>query len=384
MPNPCEYVEEFAEAIATPTIVLDVKYETTGASVDTPTDQAYGLELTSAADATSTLVADKSFDVVSSAAATSAAATGSNVDDALADSAAAAAAVTLERTLALTETADATGTPLYLVDTNVVSSAVASSTATLAPVRADEIEDGAAASDAVVIVRELNIVETANATAGVSVALVALETASAVASAAVVAAGAITLLAESTGQAAESVVTQWSTTVRCNSRGVATSEARPVDSAAPALWTNTENLAAAIWNQVPFDSYAMHDGLLLAAGEGGLYVFGANTDDGAQIAARVRGDLTDFGDAHKKRFDTAYLGGVAAGPMQLEVETEQGAYSYTSRQAPADVPTNHRFQLGRGLTGRYVRITLTNPNGVDFDAKDLQLVTGVSQRRIGG
>jgi hypothetical protein len=152
-----------------------------------------------------------------------------------------------------------------------------------------------------------------------------------------------------------------------------------------AFWANTEKLASATWDQVPFDSYIMHQGQLLAAGDAGLYKFGGDTDAGTQINAKVRSDLTDFDSAMKKCFEVATVGATSSAPFRITVTTEMGSFVYQTRKPSAMFPTNHLAPIGRGLVGRYVRMEIDNQvagfEGSDFSVNDVSIRVGETTRK---
>jgi len=158
----------------------------------------------------------------------------------------------------------------------------------------------------------------------------------------------------------------------------------PVDLTYPSIWASTERMASALWNQTPFESYAMHDGKLIAAGVDGIYLFEGNLDVAAPVLASVRGDLTDLGSNKKKVFDAALMSGTLSAPVRVTVETEMGRYSYDTHLPSASYPTTHRAPIGRGLAGRFVRFELDNESvgheGASFSLEDFTAGVADSER----
>ena len=151
------------------------------------------------------------------------------------------------------------------------------------------------------------------------------------------------------------------------------------------LWANSFTMAPGTWTGLPFNSMIEIDGVLYGAGAEGLYkmVDGVD-DDGTEISAAIVYDLEDFDDQQKKRFGTAYIGGTSAGRLNLQVLNEQGRFNYKTHLPATTKTTNFRAIFGRALQSRYVRLTITNPGGVDFSYNDLKVEVVSLSRRIGG
>lgn len=382
MPTYEELVTSSGDASAAATVeATGCGGNSTAAATGTPTVEL-GLNVASTADATATPdVLSIGYNASSTANAVATATAPISTSENVVSSAHAVSAAVVVREATATSTAEATATAAYTVDTLAVSSVNAVATAAPQTARTELVVESAAAVAAVQLGQDAAVTSTAAAVSAATLAIDAAETATAAASATAAPATIVAVAVVSEGVATATPLAQMETTVKLHSRGVASSSASVVDPNAQAFWTNTETMAPATWAQVPFNSYAMYDGTLFAAGPDGLFTFGGDLDAGAPIAARVQGDFTDFGDAHMKRVETAYANGVAADRLRLELATRKSKQSYDSHLPSSSAPTNHRFTLGRGMTGTNMRFTLTNPNGAFFDLKSIKLLIGTADRR---
>ena len=159
-----------------------------------------------------------------------------------------------------------------------------------------------------------------------------------------------------------------------------------LDQAPVTLWVNTKTMAAAVWEGLAVDAYAVFQDQLMASGDN-LVTFGADKDAGAAINVRIIDDWRHYGGEtmREARFVSAYLSAVAAAPMRIGVETDlNGAYQYDTHLASSVRFVNHRAVFGRGLRGEYARLSFINVNGADFDVAALAVYAFERPRHIGG
>lgn len=136
---------------------------------------------------------------------------------------------------------------------------------------------------------------------------------------------------------------------------------------------NTDLRAITEYRNVPFDSLVLFKGRTYAAGEGGIYQFGGDTDDGQPIEAWFTSFLTDFGTQKFKRSPDIWLGIKSDGELFVKVHTrdpDTGAkyedwYRVDKKQAEGSAPG--RAKLGRGLESTWWGLTVANVNGANFE-----------------
>lgn len=148
---------------------------------------------------------------------------------------------------------------------------------------------------------------------------------------------------------------------------------------------NTETTAASWYDNFDFESIAQLPGKVLAVGPDGLYELTGATDAGEQIDARVASGFTDFGAPQTKRLDTMYFGYTSESRISVTAETYESGHpptTYFLEQRAADVPRNSRVVPGKGLWGRYWRLTIRNVGGADFEVHDATADVAVSARRV--
>jgi len=149
-----------------------------------------------------------------------------------------------------------------------------------------------------------------------------------------------------------------------------------MDAESKAMWT---------YDNYPFNSFCQLGDRYLAAGPGGIFELGGTKDDTAEIQWKLRTGLLNFGASTKKRIDRMYLGYTTAGTVGLSVITtapdgEKVQYNYTMTTHTANVPTNDRMKVGRGLNSVYFAFEF-NGTG-DFSLSDAKILPMITTRRV--
>lgn len=230
--------------------------------------------------------------------------------------------------------------------------------------------EGASASSTVVLLRrvEESVTSTAEGTDGV-----------------VATAKPQTFLLLSSGEAASMVMLQSSSQLLLESTAEVSSDVWYKDPGRVAWLMNTETTAASWYDNFDFESITQPPGKVLAVGPDGLYELGGSTDSGEQIDAEVVSGFADFGAAQTKRVDNLYFGYTSEGRISVTTETYESGYppsTYYLEQRDASAPRNSRVTPGKGLWGRYWRMTIRNVDGADFEVHDATVDIAVSSRRV--
>lgn len=148
---------------------------------------------------------------------------------------------------------------------------------------------------------------------------------------------------------------------------------------------NTETTAASWYDNFDFDSILQPPGKVLAIGADGIYELTGNTDEGEQIDAEVVPGMVDFGAPQIKRIEYLYFGYTSEGRISVTPEVLDSGHSPTTyylEQRAATAPRNSRVEPGKGLWGRYWRMTIRNVDGADFEVHDATVDVAVSSRRV--
>lgn len=159
---------------------------------------------------------------------------------------------------------------------------------------------------------------------------------------------------------------------------------------------NTETKALTRFTAWPFNSYA-------ALGQGAARRYygmtadgirrvfdGADSDDGAPIAARVRLAMTNLGTGALKRMQAAYLGYTATGDLFLRAVTvdpkdgQKIAYTYRLKAQAGDAMRPARIQIGQGLKSVYWGFELEAVDGARFELDTLELLPLLLDGRVQG
>jgi len=146
--------------------------------------------------------------------------------------------------------------------------------------------------------------------------------------------------------------------------------------------------------QYPFERIVRFGSTYFGITPAGIYQLGGDTFAGVPIVAVITHPPHDFSGALGRSAERAQqkiktmrsimLTGHVPASVQVTVAvdddlTSSGAYSYTPE--PTDTARNHRIEVGRGLEGRYIAMSLTNPNGEDFTLEETSAEFDVSKQR---
>ena len=170
-----------------------------------------------------------------------------------------------------------------------------------------------------------------------------------------------------------------------SSSAEATSDVWFKDPTSKAWVMNTETTAMGWYDNFSFESIVSWKGRELAVGPDGIHELAGDTDNGEKIDSLVESGFTDFGVAQTKRLDNMYFGYTSDGQIAVQTEVyESGSppSTYLLEERDANAPRNSRVTPGKGLWGRYWRLTITNVDGADFEVHDATVDIAVSTRRI--
>lgn len=189
----------------------------------------------------------------------------------------------------------------------------------------------------------------------------------------------------STGNAASLVLMQTDHHTLMRSTAVTASDVWYKDPGHVAWVMNTETTAASWYDNFDFESIAQPPGAVLAVGPDGLYELTGDTDSGERIDAEVVSGFHDFGSQQTKRVDYMYFGYTSAGRISVTTEAYESGHppvTYFLEERLAKAPRNSRVQPGKGLFGRYWRMTIRNVEGADFEIHDAMVDIAVSNRKV--
>lgn len=165
-----------------------------------------------------------------------------------------------------------------------------------------------------------------------------------------------------------------------------------------ASWrAHVETWAVSRYTNTPWNSMAVIDGALFAAGPEGIYELAGNTDAGVEITATLQHDWLNWApdrrgnpapDHHLKRPRYLYLEEVKADgelAVTLGYVTIDGAKSVSEYPLPDVAATgfiNVRVPLGRGIRSQFLQPTIRNVAGSDFEFGGGRLVVDSLARNL--
>ena len=148
---------------------------------------------------------------------------------------------------------------------------------------------------------------------------------------------------------------------------------------------NMKNAALTEYNNFGFNSFAVFNGVVLAANGDGIRALGLESDDdGDPINGVVRSGKMSYGQTTVKRVPRIYFAGSSEGDLEFSTINDQGdRYTY-----PLEANSNlgmqqRRVKVGRGQKSRYWQWEAANTDGGAFSV-DAVIVGGDElSRRVG-
>lgn len=161
----------------------------------------------------------------------------------------------------------------------------------------------------------------------------------------------------------------------------------PVDMAQSWVVNTEGEMPISEYDNFEFDSLVQYKGAFYGASDAGLYVMGADTDEGAPITAELASLMLDFGTSRQKRMRSAYLGYTSDNQLVLKVRSvSDGVLSeHWFKACPvssASAPREGRIFVGQGLRSRYWQFELTNVDGGDFEIDQIEMYPLFLSRRV--
>jgi hypothetical protein len=162
-------------------------------------------------------------------------------------------------------------------------------------------------------------------------------------------------------------------------------------------WTaHAELMAMSRYTNYPFNSLAVVNGYLMAAGPAGIYDLRGDTDAGVHIDTALRHDISDDAidsdgqmqnDPHFKRPRYLYVSYQSDGVLRLNLGYVD--VNGTEQTASFDLPTQTanqfitgRIKLGRSIRSRYLRPTLVNLSGAAWGMNEMKLIADSIRRKV--
>jgi hypothetical protein len=160
----------------------------------------------------------------------------------------------------------------------------------------------------------------------------------------------------------------------------------PVDLAQGWVMNTEGDMPISEYDSFEFIAMAQFKGVLSGTSDDGLYVMGADTDDGQPITSEIASLMLDFGTSRQKRISSAYLGYTSESELVLKVRSVSDGvlfeHWYKACPVVADAPREGRVNVGKGLRSRYWQFELTNVDGGDFEIDQLEMYPIFLSRRV--
>ena len=147
---------------------------------------------------------------------------------------------------------------------------------------------------------------------------------------------------------------------------------------------NTRRGALTEYNAFEFNSYAVFNGKVVAAGPAGLVEIGLQSDDaGVPINSTVTTGQESFGSSEHKRVPRAYTSYSTDGDMRFStITTEGGTRTYALDWNHLHGIQQRRVPVGKGPKSRFWQFSVTNVGGADFSLNDVLVMPTKLRRRV--
>ena len=150
-------------------------------------------------------------------------------------------------------------------------------------------------------------------------------------------------------------------------------------------WTlNTRRGALTEYNAFEFNSYAVFNGKVIAAGPAGLVEVGLQSDDaGVPINSTVTTGQESFGSSAHKRVPRVYTSYSTDGDMRFStITTEGGTRTYALDWNHLHGVQQRRVPVGKGPKSRFWQFSVANVAGADFSLNDVLVMPTGLRRRV--
>lgn len=147
---------------------------------------------------------------------------------------------------------------------------------------------------------------------------------------------------------------------------------------------NLRNSALTEYDNFKFNSFALFNGVYLAAGPTGIHVLGTqDADDTTDITARVRTGSVDYGSTFLKRVPRLYVTGEFPTDMYFRtVTSEDGERTYVLHTNEITGVQQRRVPIGRGPKALKWAYELENIDGGDFRVSRVMPYPQELKRRV--
>lgn len=148
---------------------------------------------------------------------------------------------------------------------------------------------------------------------------------------------------------------------------------------------NTENFGVTTFSNYDFNSFANFNNSYIAASSSGLFLLSGNTDYGEQINMEITKKQFGGDVRNNKRFRDVFIATETDGPVEVELQVDNETYVYQKDpyyDLDSELQTV-RIKPGKGLWGRYLKMTLRNRGGGYLYLEDISLDIDVKERSGG-
>lgn len=147
---------------------------------------------------------------------------------------------------------------------------------------------------------------------------------------------------------------------------------------------NLMNQAISTYSNYNFNSIACFNGTYLGATDTGIYPLSGDTDNGADIDAKIKTGSMDFGDTIIKYARDVWITFRSNGNLTLVIFVDEDTTTTIQKQTTivSDSIIEERLKLPRGLRGRFYTVELKNFSGADFDIDSFNLLVESVRRKV--
>ena len=144
---------------------------------------------------------------------------------------------------------------------------------------------------------------------------------------------------------------------------------------------STESQAVSTYTNYNFKGSCTQGNRYLFYNDSGIYLYGGEKDDGADIISYIETAAMNFGTTNKKSIPNIYIGYSSKGDTLLKVRLDgKGEYLYRLSKSTDNLQLN-KVAVGKGLIGTYFQFELISPSS-SLKLETLEFLPVILNRKI--
>jgi hypothetical protein len=145
---------------------------------------------------------------------------------------------------------------------------------------------------------------------------------------------------------------------------------------------NSENFAVSNYGNYKFTDMALLNGSYFGVMDDGVYLLEGNTDDGANIGARLATAAMEFGTSNLKTITQMYMGLRGDGDLVIKMVSDEDEDTWYQGTVIDTTLRTERLTGAKGQVGRYWQLKLVSTDSTKLDLDAIELFPIVWGRKL--